>query len=396
MQIQKLSKTFIPLKNVNPKAILNKIQNHISISTVKNNKINYKALFLAGLLTAGSFGAIGGCASEQAPDSAIEVVNIAESAKNVATASKLKDALIEKGDELTIESAKEILNNFFKQNSIENVEIDDINNPKIKDRKQTFEGSQSRAAFWNEVDENLNAAGGTMYITHNVNFKDNVERALFIDELVHESTHALQTANKKLNDGLENIDIDSYEIVCINLFTNTFSRQFRELYAAISAVRNGAAAKFCAEKLTDEEYAQMSQDEKKYETLVSDKIVEIDDEFIKEGVCELIDSYAKESNFANGGKTFEQKVNYFADLALDAYIDFRKPDKSQEKILKKALLTKIIYIYRNEIDAYTSGNNAFKASMGMDESKKIISDFTPKAFDLVADILEEKLEKEFE
>ncbi|MBQ3641718.1 hypothetical protein II906_07340, partial [bacterium] len=359
--------------------------------TYSTSHINYRGLFLAGLLTLAPAALLSGCTTNT-PSVPYSNVREAEepSGDNIQAAIDLQSKLFSYGNKLTVKDTEQELNNFFKNNSINNVNIDDINNPADKTREDTLRMKQALAAFWSVPDDNIDFKEGTLYIDKNADLSDEIQRMIFICEVTHEATHALQLTKDTSKQGLNNILDNTEEAKYILSFLNNAIGVSNVLSVAVQIGRNAPLSEYAYRYLNEDEKQSIKNNEQKYRISLYDKPVNIERDVIDTGIQDF-------SEYMGGirGNSLEETVNIYADYALDLLGKSISPDTKNINLMRKALLSNIIYTYRSEAEAHKAGNFAIKKAMGLDD-KNILLDYIPASYDIIADILQNKLDTEFQ
>ncbi|MBR2069110.1 MAG: hypothetical protein IJ877_05030 [Candidatus Gastranaerophilales bacterium] len=379
------------ISNINYKS---KYQDYKTSKTAPKKKIDGRALLLSSLIALSSMSYMSACTAQKEETAIVQTQEYAQY-KPYETINQLCEKLFKKGDKLDMDYVLNSVQEFLEENSLDNVNIEDINNPTIKEREYTLKMKTASAAFWSVPDDEMNFKEGTIYIDTNADLNDDIARYIFIDEITHELTHALQAKNDTTQQGLKGIMENQAEAEPVFWFLNVGLGNCPELLYAVDVARSGAMTKYALDNFSQEELDKAIENADKYQLLLYDKPVELDEAFAKNAIYTHIKQVAQESGIYFREKTFEDTVNLFTDIATERFLSSVPHKKEDEEKLKKALLAEITYMYKQEKEAYAAGNIALKKGFNIAENEHILADYTPLSYDLVINVLENRMNKEF-
>ena len=364
--------------------------------TPKAHKTICRPLIIAGIVSANILLTSDCIQNEQVWGSYIESSTVDQYETIEEDLKGIRTALLEQGENLTYESTVSAIEDFLKSKNIRNITVDDINNPKDKSRRYTLKMKKALAAFWSVPDWYMNFHEGTLYISKPGDMKDKKARITYVEEVVHELSHALQAKNDTTRQGLYGITNNLGDMELIDDYLNVEIGDNQEILFGVNTVRSCGMYLHImanADKLNPE---QIFEDEKKYGITYCEDAIEIDKEIIENGISDFIKNYYEVKGEPFEATNLEETVNYYADLTLNDFIEKNKPlTKEKENKLKKALLSRIIYVYNGEKEAYEMGCETIKEGLKIPKGKQILMDYIPETYEMIVDILEDKMEREY-
>lgn len=362
--------------------------------SANGKKINPKALFLALAL---SLSSLSGCSRQNdvsinnsGYSQTIEESNLTENNKKAIDFGK---KLLEKGDKITIKETKAYLEKFFKDNSIENVTIEDINNPSNKSRADVLKNLC--AAFWVNYNPDGSYKKATMYIDYNPNLKDKNGQIKYASSIAHELTHATQAVKDDTRSGLSDLLLDMGEADKVFSYKNMLMTFYITDY-----LKMGAMFDYVFENFNEDQYSKLLGNVSEYGIPLFNEPVNVDkndiEKRLKKVMTELAVQLGEDENKFKD-KSLDEIAEYFIDGILGDFINSVKeyedltPEKENE--FKKAMLKHIMYTIKSETEAYTTNCEVEESAYGFNNSKECLYKFVPKTYEIALGCLERQLAK---
>ena len=273
---------------------------------------------------------------------------------------------------LNQEYLKSQIQEFLKNNNIENIEIKNIEEHPDKSVHSMIAG-----CFTPDINDDLKGIkGGTLYISDvpkNKNDKETI--TAYIAFVCHELTHTLQYANDNSGFGFDN-EINSIEEAnkIFGMTNNLKPKIVPELQISPFQAFLKNYKKF---NLSFDEAKKIWEITKKCKIPIIDKSVSISDDFIVKTLSSSL--------------SLEEKVNTIVDITIDDYIKYNNVAKENQASIRKALLKRYIFEFKTEKEAYNTACEIIRKRYNINGG--IVYDMVPRTYKMIEDVLVEKLNK---